>query len=418
MVELIAAMALTVIVMGAVFGFLARGASTHTVEMQRADLQAQTRHALEQISRDVMLAGTDLPPEFPAFTSAAASTLASDTGIEMVGNFTGDVAGGGPVEVEKFEEGVAYLRQDPVHFSEGDLVLIYDNEAIGGTWMFGLVSEVTRSSNPTLRLLTEPGSQVGESLLPAHVESYNRPTPEKGWVTPVSVVAYGLADSELMRNGASSDPVLWRQLNWGERGAVAHVENLEIRYFVGGTVSALPSGGDLQKRMPPTIQKSMTGDKPSQTVSSADTSASTGESELLYAPVPQPDATRAMDEGRIVRSVRIRVTGRSAQENLMGSRSDDPSSPDAPGHLRQTLSTRVAARNLMLQADARSLELQARAMNEQSAQSGNAQGKGPSSDNPTSGFGGSDGSSSNPASGASSPAGAGGKPGKRSSNKD
>ena len=49
MLEALMAMFVTLIVMASVFGLLVGGVRTSTVEFDRAEVQAQTRHALNQV---------------------------------------------------------------------------------------------------------------------------------------------------------------------------------------------------------------------------------------------------------------------------------------------------------------------------------------------------------------------------------
>jgi hypothetical protein len=192
--------------------------------------------------------------------------------------------------------------------------------------------------------------------LPDTIDSYNRPTPESGFVTPVTVIGYGLeADPgapESMRNS------LWRQVNWGERVDVAHIEDLEIRYFVGGTVSDMvaptpkmdPFGG-------PSIQSQTVPSGPSGRRPRTRDTLDPLEEELPLPPTPQPVPSKTIEESNVIRGVRISVTSRSRSANLRGSTLEPGQAPDEDGYLREVVTTRVAPRNLLIQAERRAQQL-------------------------------------------------------------
>lgn len=347
-VEVVIALATTIVILGAVFGLLARSLRTTPVEMERADLQAQARHALDRISRDVLLAGTDLPPEFPAFTPPGINTdldamIGESDAIEIVGNLSRNSVGGEPIRVSSFDGQTAFLATETTQIRQGDLVLVYDDEPENGAWMFGLVAAVQAGPNPALMLKTTPGATVGDTTLPSFIESYNRSRPDSGWLTPVTVVTY-VTDLDDTVDGAPAERVLWRQVNWGESQQVAYLESLRIRYFVGDTVDDPvvpvlgPPGHDIQS-LPPKGPKEPKEPKNNKNRRDLDG--------LQYAPFPQPDPLAQLQGQDLVHGVRIQVTSRSHQANLEGSEllADESTSDD--GYIRATLSTRVSPRNLL-----------------------------------------------------------------------
>jgi hypothetical protein len=87
------------------------------------------------------------------------------------------------------------------------------------------------------------------------------------------------------------------------------------------------------------------------------------ELELSEPPIPQPHPGLALDDSGVVRAVRISLTGRSRHANLVGSSVRANELPDENGFVRQTLSTRVATRNLLSRAELRSIQLQSQADN-------------------------------------------------------
>jgi hypothetical protein len=364
-VELLVALAATVIVLGVVFGLLAKGSGAHGEEMERADLQAQARAALQMLSQDVLMAGGDLPPEIPAFRPTLTVRRGAPDGLEMVGNFEDDAGGGGAVPVVSFDGRFAKLGAEPTRFLRGDLVLVYDDEPTDGKWMFALVESVAGGASSEMTLLTVPGGRIDDVdppvALPDSIDSYNRPTPESGFVTPVTVIGYGLEDNpddpESMRNS------LWRQVNWGERVDVARIEDLEIRYFVGGTVSDIhtptpragPFGGPSIQGKGPSGGPSIQGQEPRGWKGRTD---NTLEEEVPLPPEPQPVPSRRIEESNLIRGVRISVTSRSKTANLRGSTLEPGEAPDEDGYLREVLTTRVAPRNLLIQADRRGQQVE------------------------------------------------------------
>lgn len=356
-IELLVALAATVIVMGVVFGLLAQGSGAHSEEMERSDLQAQARAALQMLSQDVLMAGGDLPPEIPAFRPVQSPlAVRQPPGMEIVGNVEDDAGSGGAVPVLSFDGRFARLGSETTRFLRGDLVLVYDDQPTDGKWIFALVESVNGGASPEIALLTAAGSRIDDVnppvALPDTIDSYNRPTPESGFVTPVTVIGYGLeADPnapESMRNA------LWRQVNWGERVEVAHIEDLEIRYFVGGTVSdpiaptprAEPFGG-------PSIQ----GQRDWGRKRGNRDSVASLEQDVALPPDPQPLPSRRIEQSNVIRGVRISVASRSRTANLRGSTLEDGQAPDEDGYLRETVTTRVAPRNLLIQAERRMQQL-------------------------------------------------------------
>jgi type II secretory pathway pseudopilin PulG len=359
MIEVLLAFALTTVVLGTVFGLLAKGVNTAPTEAQRADLQAQARHALDLVARDVLLAGTNLPPEFPAFTPLQTNPSLDGNqvmdSIEIVGDLAQNTTGSGPIPVVSFDGYMAVLEIAPTHVDVGDLVLLYDDQPENGRWIFGLVSFIELGPNPRLGLQTMPGARVGDTTLPPFINNYNRSQPTSGFITPVTVVTYSTSP---FTDGLTEGPeqVLWRQTNWGPSIQVARVEDFQIRYFVSGTIDDLTSPA-----VPFTKHVAAAGTPPTNTPPTgmskrpirppADGSAT--EEELMEPPVPQPDPAELMVSAGLVRGVRISVTTRSQQANLVGSTLRPGQSIDEDGFLRITFSSRVAPRNILFGASTR-----------------------------------------------------------------
>jgi hypothetical protein len=330
-------MAVTVIVMGAIFALLTRAMRTTDAEFERSDLQAQARHALDQISRDLLLAGTALPPEFPAFTPPSVNPELDASGggpeaIEIVGCYDTSAGGVQPAPIVSFDGEKVRTEILPAHIEQGDLVLVYDDQPTNGTWLFGLVSSIdTVSSYPggpirELTIKTDPGEREGDITLPSFIDHYNRPSPSSGFITPVTVVSYKTGPDD---PGLGGGQVLWRQVNWGEPTQLAFVEDLQFRYFIGGTVE--PSDDEI-----------------------VPLGAPDGEvTDLRFPPAPQPDPLMPLVPDQLVGGVGVSVTSRSDRANLEGSTVRSGQSPSEAGFLRVTFSSRIAARNIMSRLSAR-----------------------------------------------------------------
>jgi type II secretory pathway pseudopilin PulG len=369
-VEMLVALTVALIVLGLVFGLLSRSTVGSTVENEHTDLQGQARHALETLTREAMLAGTDLPPEFPSFLASAPATPRSrDVGdrVEILGNFREDARGSGPAPVLAFDGYTARLAY-AAQFAAGDVVLFFDDKQIRGSWLLGIIRDVRNEPTPEIDIVTDAGATVagpsGSVTLPPDVGRYNRlpdGVPTSGYVTPISVVAYEVA-ADGATTGDEANGVLLRTVNWGTPVEVAAIESMEFRYFVGGTVSE--PGHEYEPFRGPAVGRIRVQSAPEPPGPSG-TATPPGDAkppdsgyadvELSSPPVPQPDPERKLDANLVIRGVRITVTSRSKRGNLVGSEhlASDPS--DATSYLRQTLSTRVAPRNLVNQAGRREM---------------------------------------------------------------
>jgi hypothetical protein len=256
----------------------------------------------------------------------------------MVGYFDQSAVGAAPVRVWSFDGQTVTIDSNDwhgtetalSHIKEGELVLIYDDKPKEGTWLFGLVSSVRGGAPPEITVKTAPGEKQGDITLPSFIDNYNRPLPASGYITPVTVVSY---HTDVQEPG-QPERVLLRQVNWGAPVEVALVEDLQIRYFISGTVdepAVIPNE-------PPVIH--LLGP--------------TGEG-LETPPLPQPDPTEPLQAGRLVRGVGISVTSRSKQANVEGSTVRPGESLDQDGFLRVTFASRVAPRNLLFRLSTREI---------------------------------------------------------------
>ena len=64
LIEVLISIALTVMVMGAVFTLLSRGQQSFEREPEVADLQQSARTALDLVTKDILQGGAGLPPNF------------------------------------------------------------------------------------------------------------------------------------------------------------------------------------------------------------------------------------------------------------------------------------------------------------------------------------------------------------------
>ena len=239
-----------------------------------------------------------LPPEFPAFGPLPEGDQASAPGesdrLEIVGNFRSDPALTGPVRVESFDGRTARLRAPTMSIARGDLVVLYDDQPVNGSWMLGLVGEVTAAPEPGLEILTTAGATVGTGpgarTLPSDIGRYHRTPegfPESGYLTPVSVVSYEIITSPGTLTSLDDARYLVRRLNWGEQDQVARIDSLEIRYFVGSTVGGPVSRNPPLRRGGPGIQSKRGGpDAPANGDEIATSVARCGETRLHHGQGP------------------------------------------------------------------------------------------------------------------------------------
>ena len=347
LVEVVVALLLTTIVMGAVFALLTQGLATPERESQRADVQAQARSALDLLTADILNAGANLPPEFPSFTSGLVifdSALNSGRAIEIVGARGAEDAIDDRVRVASFADDEAHFDALPANIGVGDLVVVYDDAPVNGKWVFGVVAEVRPDRN-ALTLRTRPGAGGSDGIaLPQNIERYNRSTPEGGYMTRVQVVRYSVG-IDTLRSG-DREAVLMRQVNWGTPVPTADLEDLQVRFVVGATTSRPP-----ERAYEPPPKEGEPGTMP--TGEELAPPPPSGPVIERRAPHPQPDPAVPVNPGRVIQGIQIAVTARSRTANLMGSRVRPGQSADDPGYLRLTLSSRVTPRNLLYRLSAR-----------------------------------------------------------------
>ena len=131
LIEVMISILITMIVMGSVFALLTRGQRAFQREPEIADLQQSARTVLDMVSRDILQAGSGLPPEFPAFSriNGAGDAVPTDV-LEMIGTF--QLAGElylDPEDVTGFvlNEPKAKMLANTSNFNVGDIVVVYND---------------------------------------------------------------------------------------------------------------------------------------------------------------------------------------------------------------------------------------------------------------------------------------------------
>ena len=355
LIELLVAIAVALIVMASVFGLLAQAQKGSREGQAVADAQGQARHALEQISRDIIQAGANLPPEFPAFTPLEINRPSSpeERLIEIVGAASDDAIGGGAVRVESFDGHRAVMDHIPAGMQPGDLVVLFDGKPTEGAWIFGLVQgSFSDTSEQGVLLETAPGATLSgtrdrngdPATLPHFIASYNRSFPSDGYLTRVSVVSYRVDTDD---SGAN---VLSRSQNWGTPQPVATVADLQFRFFVGDTTNGTQTNNSNNSNSgrrnrpfgaPPSPSAPKFGKFFADPPTNNDP-PNTGQDlvGLPDPPAPQPLPSQPVRRGDLVSSVRVSVSAVSRQQRVIGGTEEG-------GAVGRSLSTSVSARNVI-----------------------------------------------------------------------
>jgi prepilin-type N-terminal cleavage/methylation domain-containing protein len=297
LIEVLISMAITIIVMGAVFGLLTRGQQSFQREPQIAELQQSARTALDMVSKDVLQAGAGLPPEFPAFTTTAINPAVGDGGanpdvIEIVGasSSAGEMFFD-PERVSSFDGTTVTTLEVYTGLEVGDLVVVYDDALQNPLWFMGFVTAVDQTTQSTPAVVTL-GPNFDTAVVPG---GYSNGIPGAGLIARVSVTQYS---TQLQGN----DLILRRQVDFGQFNPVGMVDDFQVVYLVG---------------IQPPIEQ-------------------------VNPPDPQPDPAAFLDPINIVSGVRITVAARSTQENLAGS-TQGPSGD----YIRKTFSSNISPRNIL-----------------------------------------------------------------------
>ena len=300
LIEVLISMAITIVVMGAVFGLLTRGQRSFQREPQVAELQQNARTALDMVSKDVLQAGAGLPVEFPSFTTTAINANVGDGGtgpdvIEIVGSSSS--AGEmyyAPEPVVNFDGTTnVTLGLAATGLEVGNLVVVYDNNELNPNWVMAFVTTVVNGSAPDESTVTLDAT-YGTAVVPGGY-SNNPDGFTTGFITRVSVVQYS---TQMQGN----DLILRRQVDFGQINPVGMLDDFQVAYLVGTQPQV----------------------------------------EQVNPPPPQPTRGIQILPVDIISGIRITVAARSTQENLAGS------SQGASGdYIRKTFSSNISPRNVI-----------------------------------------------------------------------
>lgn len=260
LIEVLISIVITMIVMASVFALLAQGQRAFEREPEIADLQQSARTVLDMVSRDILQAGSGLPPEFPAFSrfNGAGDAAPTDV-IEMIGTF--QLAGElylDPEDVTGFVGDQVRMRANTTNFEAanggipGDMVIVYNDTttdaAITPTppqWALARVTAVVENAgDPAFQALVtldygEFDPQYSNYLdgVGADITNANFLSTDGRFarMTRVSVVRY---DTVLDTGDYSGPPprVLRRDVDFANNPqAVGYLENFQIVYTIGVT---------------------------------------------------------------------------------------------------------------------------------------------------------------------------------------
>lgn len=260
LIEVLISIVITMIVMASVFALLTQGQRAFQREPEIADLQQSARTVLDMVSKDILQAGSGLPPEFPAFSNINGAGDAAPTDvIEMIGTF--QLAGElylDPESVTGFVGDQARMRANTTNFEAasggvpGDMVIVYNDTttdlAITPTvpqWALARVTAVVENAaDPAFQALVtldygEFDPQYSNYLDGAGSDITNAnflsTDGRFARMTRVSVVRY----STMVDPGDYNGPpprVLMRDVDFANNPqAVGYLENFQIAYTIGVT---------------------------------------------------------------------------------------------------------------------------------------------------------------------------------------
>lgn len=297
LIEMVISIAITLVVMAAVFALLTRGQRSFDREPEVADLQQSARNALDSVSKDILQAGAGLPPEFPAFGTLAMGAgdgAPTDTLIVVgaVQSANGMVLEAESVTLVTGKNQPITMLGDTTNFQAGDIVAVYNNQpnTLSPEWFLGRVVGVVQN----------PGLQASVTLaqdIPASVPYplYDSPTfnpttfitdassgTPGAYMTRVSITQYNTQPDgtgtfappvpEVLQRSVTQNALTGPILN-----SMGYVQDFQIGYTIG-------VNGPVEQNNPPVL------------------------------PIPPAPCNNE----NMVSSVRITVTGRSIASNLQG----------------------------------------------------------------------------------------------------
>jgi len=261
LIEVLISIVITLIVMSSVFALLTQGQRAFEREPEIADLQQSARSVLDMVSRDVLQAGSGLPPEFPAFSRINGAGDAAPTDvIEMIGTF--QLAGElylDPEDVTGFIGNQARMRANTTNFeatnggNPGDMVIVYNDTTTDPTitpttpqWALARVTAVVENAgDPAFQALVTLDYGEFDPQYSNYVDGAGSDITNANFLstdgrfarmTRVSVVRYStVADDPADYNGPPPQ-ILMRDVDFaGNPQAVGYLEDFQIVYTIGVT---------------------------------------------------------------------------------------------------------------------------------------------------------------------------------------
>jgi len=333
LVEVLISMAITVVVLTAVFALLDSGQKNFIREGEIAPMNQSTRTGLDMISRDLLSAGMETPPVFAVLPSDGGGInpdmlliVYVDDGIPIsrplsCGSSSKRGRGHGPCNTID-RSSVLYIDPDSFippqkhpkeAYHRNQVLFALETSDCNGDGQLGIypfeVSLDPRMNNAgggeeTLHIIHNPGQQISDINLPG---GFNRQiSPDCAIIGSFSVIQYRINPLPPTPN-----PVLERRVVGGPWIPVANnIENLQVQYGVGSI--------NINEFFDQPVQASFND--------------------------PETWITR----------VRVTVTGRTEQKNLPGSEAGVFSEDDI--YNREIYSTVAALRNVIFQIEKRVID--------------------------------------------------------------
>ena len=259
LIELIIAMAVTMLVMGSVYGLMAGGNSAFRREPELTDRQQNARVAVEMVQKDISNAGTNMGPFFQSFSRNlnAAGRVTGPTGLvadhlEVFGN--DGTCPDAPANPAKPTSGANFNARGPIPdcYSEESLVLvIYSNG--GAKWGLGhnihasnFMLNFPPGQQPTGSQITSP-AELGEwangdgtspqALSPLNMVRYEIAFDPPGVAPPTGVPSLyrSVTGGRDPVDGAYAAPDSTANITKGRWQLLARgIEDLQVQYRNGG----------------------------------------------------------------------------------------------------------------------------------------------------------------------------------------
>ena len=325
---------ITIIVMASVFTLLSRAQRSFEREPEIADLQQSARSVLDMVSRDILQAGSGLPPEFPAFSriNGAGDGATTDV-LEVFGMFhqSGNLYLD-PELVAGFLGNDVQMNANTTNFQVGDMVIVYNDAPNNGLtpqppqWVLADVTDIVEDPlNPIVQALVTLDYGVYDSQYSNYPfdGAPNPPTQANFFagdgrlplMTRVAVVRYFTVTDDPATYSGPPPEILMRDMDFaGVPQEVGYLENFQITYMIG-------SIGQVEQQNPPNPVVDLAG--------------------------------LALTAENMLSGVRVSLTARSITAGMEGS-SEGAMGPD-DDFVRKAFSTSVNPRNVSAALEARVL---------------------------------------------------------------